>query len=48
MECPEIANGTVEIWAIAREAGQRTKIAVVSHDTSIDPVGRMVGQKGVV
>jgi N utilization substance protein A len=47
MECPEIANGTVEIRAIAREAGQRTKIAVVSHDTSIDPVGACVGQKGV-
>lgn len=47
MECPEIANGTVEIKAIAREAGQRTKIAVLSHDTSIDPVGACVGQKGV-
>ena|SRR3989344_4034568 len=47
MECPEIANGTVEVKAIAREAGQRTKIAVVSHDTSIDPVGACVGQKGV-
>lgn len=47
MECPEIANGTVEIKAIAREAGARTKIAVTSHDTSIDPVGACVGQKGV-
>ncbi len=47
MESPEVANGTVEIRAIAREAGARTKIAVVSHDTSIDPVGSCVGQKGV-
>jgi len=47
IECPEIANGTVELKAIAREAGARTKIAVTSHDTSIDPVGACVGQKGV-
>jgi len=47
MESPEVASGTVEIRAIAREAGQRTKIAVVSHDSSIDPVGSCVGQKGV-
>lgn len=47
MESPEIANGTVEIRAIAREAGARTKIAVVTHDPSIDPVGSCVGQKGV-
>ncbi len=47
MESPEVANGTVEIRAIAREAGQRTKIAVLSHDPSIDPVGSCVGQKGV-
>ena len=47
MESPEVANGTVEIRAIAREAGARTKIAVVSHDPSIDPVGSCVGQKGV-
>lgn len=47
MESPEVANGTVEIRAIAREAGARTKIAVVSHDSSIDPVGSCVGQKGV-
>ncbi len=47
MESPEVANGTVEIRAIAREAGQRTKIAVFSNDSSVDPVGACVGQKGV-
>lgn len=47
MESPEVASGTVEIRAIAREAGARTKIAVLSHDPSIDPVGSCVGQKGV-
>lgn len=46
-EAPEIANGTVEIKAIAREAGSRSKIAVVSHDPHIDPIGSMVGQRGV-
>jgi len=46
-EVPEIANGTVEIVAIAREAGSRTKMAVYSNDEKIDPVGSCVGQKGV-
>lgn len=46
-EAPEIASGVVEIKAIAREAGSRSKIAVVSHDTHIDPIGSMVGQRGV-
>lgn len=46
-EAPEIKNGTVEIKAIAREAGSRTKIAVTSSDPHIDPVGSMVGQRGV-
>ena len=46
-ETPEIKNGTVEIKAIAREAGSRTKIAVTTHDPHIDPVGSMVGQRGV-
>ncbi len=46
-EAPEIASGTVEIKAIAREAGSRSKIAVVSHDAHIDPIGSMVGQRGV-
>jgi len=47
IEAPEIANGVVEIKAIAREAGSRTKIAVVSNDEHVDPVGAMVGQRGV-
>lgn len=46
-EAPEILNGTVEIKAIAREAGSRSKIAVYSKDEHIDPVGSMVGQRGV-
>lgn len=46
-EAPEIASGTVEIKAIAREAGSRSKVAVVSHDPHIDPIGSMVGQRGV-
>jgi len=46
MEVPEIANGIVEIKAIAREPGQRTKMAVISHNENVDPVGACVGQKG--
>jgi transcription termination/antitermination protein NusA len=46
-EAPEVANGTVEVKAIAREAGSRTKIAVASQDPHIDPVGSLVGQRGV-
>lgn len=46
-EAPEVASGAVEIKAIAREAGSRSKIAVVSTDPHIDPVGSMVGQRGV-
>lgn len=46
-EVPEIANKTVVIKAIAREAGARTKMAVQSTDEKIDPVGSCVGQKGV-
>ena len=47
LEVPEMTSGVVEIKAIAREAGSRTKIAVVSSDPKIDPVGSCVGQKGV-
>ncbi|OHA17918.1 MAG: transcription termination factor NusA [Candidatus Taylorbacteria bacterium RIFCSPHIGHO2_01_FULL_46_22b] len=47
IETPEIANGVVEIKAIAREAGSRSKVAVVSHDSHVDPVGSLVGQRGV-
>ncbi len=46
-ESPEIASGVVEIKAIAREAGSRSKIAVWTEDANIDPVGSCVGQKGV-
>lgn len=45
-EVPEIAEGIVEIKSIAREAGSRTKIAVFSHNSSVDPIGACVGQKG--
>ena len=45
-EVPEIAAGTVEIKAIAREAGARSKIAVSSSESNIDPVGSCVGQRG--
>lgn len=45
-EVPEIAAGTVEIKAVAREAGSRSKVAVVSHESNIDPVGSCVGQRG--
>ncbi len=47
LEVPEVASGVVEIKAIAREAGSRSKIAVFSHDTHVDPVGSCVGQRGV-
>ncbi len=47
VEVPEILAGTVQIKAIAREAGQRSKIAVFSTDSHIDPIGSMVGQRGV-
>ncbi|MCW1929817.1 MAG: transcription termination factor NusA [Candidatus Kerfeldbacteria bacterium] len=46
MEVPELASGTIEIKAVSREAGSRTKIAVMSHDESIDPIGSCVGQRG--
>jgi len=46
-EAPEISQGIVEIKAIAREAGSRSKIAVISHDPHIDPIGSLVGQRGV-
>ena len=46
LEVPEIAEGYVEIKAVAREPGHRSKIAVVSHDRNIDPVGACVGARG--
>ena len=45
-EVAEVRDGTVEIKAIAREAGSRTKIAVCSHDPNVDPVGACVGLNG--
>ena len=47
LEVPEIIDGIVEIKAVAREAGSRTKVAVYSNDENIDPVGSLVGKKGV-
>lgn len=47
IEAPELQSGAVEVKAIAREAGSRSKIAVFAHDDHIDPVGSMVGQRGV-
>lgn len=47
IEAPELASGTVEIKEIAREAGSRSKVAVYSNDSHIDPVGSLVGQRGV-
>lgn len=47
IEAPEVSTGVVEIKEIAREAGSRTKIAVYSNDSHIDPVGSCVGQRGV-
>lgn len=45
-EVPEIANGVVEIVSIAREAGSRSKIAVLTRDEDVDPLGACVGQRG--
>jgi N utilization substance protein A len=45
-ESPEVATGVVEIKSIAREAGDRTKMAVYSHDPDVDPIGACVGQRG--
>lgn len=47
MEVPEIYDGTVEIKAISREAGMRTKMAVYSKDENVDPVGACIGPRGV-
>ena len=46
-EVPEVASGAVKVREIAREAGNRTKIAVFSSQAGVDPVGSCVGQKGV-
>lgn len=46
-EVPEVAQGAVELRVVAREAGGRTKVAVFSSQSGVDPVGSCVGQKGV-
>jgi N utilization substance protein A len=46
MEVPELAEGTIEIKSIAREPGNRTKVAVASTSENVDPVGALVGQRG--
>ncbi len=46
-EAPEVAEGTVQIKAVAREAGSRSKVAVMSTNDHIDPIGSCVGQRGV-
>lgn len=46
-EAPEVANGTVEIKGVAREPGQRAKVAVHAVEDYIDPIGALVGQRGV-
>ena len=43
LECPEIADGTVEIKSVSRAPGSRSKIAVMSHDPNVDPVGACIG-----
>lgn len=45
-EIPEVADDTVEIKAVAREAGQRSKVAVVSRNTNVDPIGACIGHRG--
>ncbi len=45
-EIPEVADGTVEIKAIAREAGQRSKVAVSSNNPNVDPIGACIGHRG--
>ncbi len=47
MEAPELASGAIEVKGIAREPGSRTKIAIASLDSHVDPVGSLVGQRGV-
>jgi N utilization substance protein A len=47
LEVPEIESGVVEIKAVAREAGMRSKIAVMSNQEGVDPIGSCVGQRGI-
>ncbi len=45
-EIPEVYEGTIEVKSVARDPGSRAKVAVIGHDTSVDPVGACVGMKG--
>ena len=45
-EIPEVSDGTVELKAIAREAGQRSKVAVASNNPNVDPIGASIGHRG--
>jgi N utilization substance protein A len=47
LEVPELQDGTIEIKAITREAGSRTKMAVLSYDENVDPIGACVGSRGM-
>ncbi len=47
LEIPEISDGVVLIYSVAREAGNRTKIAVYSENSNVDPIGACVGEKGI-
>ena len=47
LEIPEIADGTIEIMGVSREAGSRTKVAVRSNDENVDPVGSCIGKNGM-
>jgi transcription termination/antitermination protein NusA len=47
MEVPELDSGAIEVKACAREAGSRSKMAIVSHQDGIDPIGACVGQRGM-
>ncbi len=47
LEVPEIADGTIEIKALSREPGSRSKMAVLSHSANVDPVGTCIGQRGM-
>ena len=46
LEIPEVTSGVIEIKSIAREAGHRSKVAIMTNDESIDPIGSCVGQRG--
>lgn len=47
LEIPEVQSGLVEVKGVAREAGSRSKVAVLSHAENVDPVGACIGQRGV-